>query len=121
LPDELISRNRVNPSPKKYFALSEPQITGMVAAVPRPLEGRFAVVTDVGVRDAMDVLDRETSDPGRTAKSRGPGLPTLRSSWRMTSPAATVAKKPGTPGRARIRRNTIVQGRPDRTGRACGF
>src|SRR5262249_18462829 len=36
-------------------------------------------------------------------------------------PPATVANKPGAPGRARIRRNTIAQGRPDRTGRACGF
>jgi len=33
----------------------------------------------------MAARGRQTSDPGRTAKSRGPGLPTLRSSWRTTN------------------------------------
>src|SRR6185437_3440571 len=48
LPDGLIFRNRVKSFSEKYFALSECRITGMVAAVPHPHEGRFAIVTDVG-------------------------------------------------------------------------
>jgi len=63
-------------------------------------------------RDAMGVLARETSVTARTAKSCGPDLPTLGSSLCVTSAQAMVAKKPGTPGRARIRRQTIAQGMP---------
>jgi hypothetical protein len=33
--------------------------------------------------------------PMRTAKSCGPGIPTLVSSLRMIEPQATVAKEPG--------------------------
>src|SRR5262245_55805193 len=58
--------------------------------------------------------------PKRTAKSCGPGTPTLVSSFAAMIREATVAKKPGTPGRARISRKTIAQGRPDRIGRTCG-
>jgi len=83
----------------------------MVRAVPRP-QGALRDRHGRWARDAMAALDRRTSERERTAKSRGPGLPTLRSSWRVTSPPATGAIKPGTPGRARISRNTIVQGRP---------
>jgi hypothetical protein len=55
----------------------------------------------------------------RTAKSCGPDLPTLGSSLCVTSAQAMVAKKPGTPGRARIRRQTIAQGMPV-LRRTCG-
>jgi hypothetical protein len=44
----------------------------------------------------------------RTAKSCGPDLPTLGSSLRSLQ--ATVAKKPGTPGRTRISRKTTRAG-----------
>jgi hypothetical protein len=49
----------------------------------------------------------------RTAKSCGPDPPTLGSSSVRRFHGATVANKPGTPGRSRISRNTIVQGMPD--------
>ena len=45
--------------------------------------------------------------PTRTAKSRGPGTPTLVSSLKGDSREATVARKPGTPGRARISRKPL--------------
>ena len=43
----------------------------------------------------------------RTAKSCGPGIPTLMPSlrWRSRAAQVTVANKPGAPGRARISRN----------------
>ena len=58
----------------------------------------------------------------RTAKSCGPGTPTLVSRSRRCSRIArtTVAKKPGAPRRARISRNTIARGRPGCFGRTCG-
>ena len=65
----------------------------------RDRHGRWA-------RDAMDALLRETSAATRTAKSCGPDLPTLGSSLCVTSAQSTVAKKPGTPRRARISRQT---------------
>ena len=68
---------------------------------------------DVSARLAMS---RKTNGLKRTAKSRGPDPPTLGSSLRVTSPKATEANKPGTPGRARISRKTIAQGMPDRFG-----
>ena len=63
----------------------------------------------------MDALGsaRRTLGLKRAAKSCGPDLPTLGSSLRVTNSQATVANKPGTPGRARISRKTIVQGMPD--------
>jgi hypothetical protein len=65
-------------------------------------------------RDAMDALLRETSVATRTAKSCGPGAPTLASSSCVTNAGAMEAIKPGTPGRARIRRQT------NRAGNAGG-
>ena len=48
-----------------------------------------------------------------TAKSCGPDIPTLISSFvALMSREAMVASKPGAPGRARISRNTIAQGMP---------
>ena len=59
----------------------------------------------------MDAKCHETNDVSRTAKSCGPGAPTLALSER-SDPLMTVARKPGSPRRARISRNTIAQGRP---------
>jgi len=57
----------------------------------------------------------------RTAKSCGPGAPTLALSSRGSNSAGvTVANKPGTPGRSRISRKTIAQGRPGDLGNTCG-
>ena len=58
----------------------------------------------------------------RTAKSCGPGAPTLALSPQRCFGIlrVTVANKPGSPGRARISRKTIAQGRPDCPARTCG-
>jgi hypothetical protein len=50
--------------------------------------------------------------PMRTAKSCGPGAPTLAPSRVVTSRAMTGARKPGSPGRSRISVKTIAQGMP---------
>ncbi len=54
LPDGQITSFRENrfvqPLSQKYFALSEAQISRMVRAVLTRLEGRIAIVTDVGSR-----------------------------------------------------------------------
>jgi len=48
----------------------------------------------------------------RTAKSRGPDIPTLISNWR-DHPPVMVARKPGSPGRARRKPlKPFAQGRP---------
>jgi hypothetical protein len=44
----LIFRNRVKPRNQKYSASRLPQITPTTSAIPRPQEGRIAIVTDVG-------------------------------------------------------------------------
>src|SRR6185437_7243857 len=61
--------------------------------------------------DAMDAL-RPPDERGamRTAKSRGPGAPTLASSLPVTNRQVTEANKPGTPGRSRISRNPLRRG-----------
>jgi hypothetical protein len=74
----------VQSSPKKYFASRFPQITSISPAILFPLEGRFAIVTDVG--SGMRWTQMHLEDDGcslRTAKSCGPDAPTLASSWRM--------------------------------------
>jgi hypothetical protein len=48
----------------------------------------------------------------RTAKSCGPVAPTLAISCADDVSATMGARKPGSPGRSRISRNTVVQGRP---------
>ena len=52
--------------------------------------------------------------PAHMAKSRGPDAPTLASSRQAEDGlTATMATKPGTPGRSRISHPTIAQGMPD--------
>ena len=71
-----------------------------------PTRGRFAVVTDVGcgmrwVLGSQHGFAVPTNDPWRTVKSRGPGLPMLRSSlwaWRRRSLRVMGARKPGPQG-----------------------
>ena len=53
-----------------------------------------------------------TNDPGRTAKARGPGLPTLRPSL-LYDLQAMGARKPGSQGERAISVKTIAQGMPD--------
>ena len=82
-------------------------------------EGRSRVVTIRGVRGAVDVamsgayaLRRLAQR--RTAKSCGPGLPALRpSAGAFLALVATRGQESRSPGRARISRQTIAQGRPD--------
>jgi hypothetical protein len=105
----------VEPLPQKYFAFSEARISHSVRAVPPPQEGRIAIVTDVGSGMRWTLWSRETSAPMRTAKSCGPGAPTLALSFRRdTIPAkVTGAKEPGPRGEHEVTVKTIAQGRPD--------
>ena len=69
----------------------------------------------------MDALGRKTCGAMRTVKPCGSGSPMLESSLRngdddpsgRHAAQAMVAKKPGTPGRARSSRKTIAQGVPE--------
>jgi hypothetical protein len=94
---------------------------------PDPTRGRFAVVTDVGCGMRWALGSQHgfavpTNDPWCTVKSRGPGLPMLRSSrWAMrkTQPAGDGGKQARSPGRARISRQTSRrEGRV--FGQTCG-
>ena len=91
-----------------------PQIRAIILSVPPSQEGRFAIVTNVGsgMRWTRRVSRRMTMS--RTAKSYGPGAPTLASSPQRRVPrlAGDGGKKARSPGRPRISRNTIAQGRP---------
>jgi len=98
-----------------YFRKSE-----VWSAHPASLRGRFGrssrhVRRGCGGRDDVGrILLHRRLMSLRTAKSCGPGIPTLMPSLRGARVAqVTVAKKPGAPGRARISRNTIAQGMPD--------
>ena len=79
-----------------------PYSRGAYAQSPRTL--------GAGCDGRVGVARRAT--PIRTAKSCGPDPPTLGSSFAGDTREATAAIKPGTPGRARISRNTIAQGVP---------
>jgi hypothetical protein len=66
-----------------------------------PQEGRLAIVTDVGSGMRWAYWRARRARSMRTAKSCGPDLPTLGSSLCVTNAQTMVAKKPGTPRRAR--------------------
>jgi hypothetical protein len=95
--------------------VSENQKICIVAAVPPPQEGRFAVVTDVGsgMRWTLWLCVDERSLK-RKAKSCGSGAPkqALRSRRCSRVLRVTVATKRWSPRRARITRKTIAQGMP---------
>jgi len=78
-------------------------------ALSRPhQEGRIAIVTNVEAGCGGRGGDARRAAPTRTAKSCGPGAPTLASrSW--TNSRTTVAKEPGTKETVK----TIAQGMPD--------
>jgi hypothetical protein len=48
LPDRLFGRRHVQLCFQKYLSFHLTQITGLSRAIPFPIEGRFAIVTDVG-------------------------------------------------------------------------
>ena len=54
--------------------------------------------------------------PGRTAKSCGPGIPTLMPSFANQGSQGDGGKKARSPGRSRISRKTIAWGMPDVSG-----
>ena len=88
------------------------QISGLVCASRTHERGatRSSRVLGAGCNGRAGAAGRAT--PMRTAKSCGPDLPTLGSSLCATSAQTTVAIKPGTPGRARISRQTVARGMP---------
>ena len=74
------------------FACDVGQITGNSPRVPCPHEGRFAIVTDAG-RGMRWTLWREgRARVRRTAKSCGPDIPMLMSSWRRCVRIAPVTE-----------------------------
>ncbi len=87
----------------------------------RPIErGASRTSRNVGVGcdgrfSSQRASSARTNEGSRTAKSRGPDTPTLVSSSRrcLRVSRMTVARKPGAPGRSRISRKPIAQGRPD--------
>jgi hypothetical protein len=95
----------------RFFSFFFPEIM-LYSARPVSHEGRFAVVTNVeagcGGRVAVAAWlnPRRRTMAMRTVKSRGPDTPMLVSRLRRRSRAAraTVAKKPGAPGRSRSSR-----------------
>ena len=97
----------------KKCACADGQITFKSPRVSRPIRGALRDRHERLVRDAMDVdgVARRAAS-SRTAKSCGPDIPTLISSWR-DDPPVMVAKKPGSPGRARRKPlKPIAQGVP---------
>ena len=70
-------------------------------AIPRPQEGRFAIVTDVGCGMRWTRWRTRRMRRSRTAKSCGPGIPTLMSSLRGDDLAGDGGKKARSPRRAR--------------------
>jgi hypothetical protein len=71
----------VVPICRKATALILPPNHRHLDAHPVPHEGRIAIVTDVGLRDAVDALALEDEQRlRRTAKSCGPDASTLASS-----------------------------------------
>ena len=90
---------------------------------PAPSGGTLRpIVTNVGDGMRWTLWRARRARPVRPAKSCGPDPPTLGSSFaKQVFRLTTVARKARTPGRSRISRNTIAQGRPGRSGRTCGF
>ena len=94
--------------PAKIFCFRFSEICGLFAH-PAPMKG------DVSA-DRHEPWGGDAMDAGRhvrrtwrtrTAKSRGPGPPTLGSSLRVTSSRATEAKEHDTPGRSPISRKPL--------------
>jgi hypothetical protein len=72
-----------------------------------------AHVTNVAVGCGGRVVCDGRARAARTAKSRGPGAPTLALSFREASfPGVTVAREPGHRGEREVSRKTTAQGKP---------
>ena len=99
--------NLVQPPDEKYFALLILQIRSMVRASRTPWRGALRDRHERWVRDAMDAaasapnLLRGRLTPARTAKSCGPGAPTLAPSCAVTSRSDDGGNQARSPRRAR--------------------
>ena len=91
----------------------------MIIVTPSRLddEGRIAIVTACGARDAMDARERSASfRADERCLADGEGVwswhPWAGAKHAGDDPQATVTNKSRTPGRARISGNTIARGMP---------
>jgi hypothetical protein len=106
-----ISDLSVQPPLQKYFDSHPTQITCLFPPS-GPTEGRLAIVTNAG-RDAVDAEGADNERHlRRTAKSCGPGAPTLAFKLVKEISLATVANKPGHRGEHEISVKTIARGMP---------
>jgi len=103
LPDGLFDRPSVQPCLQKYRSFHLTQITGLSRAIPFPIEGRFAIVTDVGFGMRWMRQRARRTMLLRTAKPCGPDAPTLAFTSRRRVPrlAGHGGNKARSPGRAR--------------------
>ena len=115
-----IFRIRVKPRNKKYFALSEVQISATSHRHPVPTRGALAIVTNVGRgcggREGCDRRARLK----RTAKTCGPDVAMLASSsWWQQLSGRDGGKRAVHRGEHVISRKAIAQGRPDALRWTC--
>jgi hypothetical protein len=143
----LIFRNRVKPRNQKYSASRLPQITLTNPAIPRPREGRIAIVTDVGCGERwprhagratrlrrVSLLMSEGRAPTNGVKSGRQSRVVLApvagvkpaevlrnpTGFRRTfNPPAMEAKGIRLQGELGISRKTIAQGMPGCSGCTC--
>src|ERR1700742_44496 len=118
LPDGLFGGLCVQPCLQKYRSFHLTQITGLSRAIPFPIEGRFAIVTDVGFGMRWTRQRRRAAKPCgratrlRTAKSCGPDAPTLASSCAEVSARRWWQQSPVTRESPKETVKTIAQGVP---------
>ena len=115
----------------KIFRFTGIPIYGIYPAVPRPHEGRFAIVTARRAQDAMDAAIsgvaacfRKEHGGRRTRGRRGRRSRVVLAPrpWRYVGESfslTTGARKAASPGRARISRKTIARGKPGCFGCTC--
>jgi hypothetical protein len=98
---------------QKFSTFSFTQISNTSLIVPPPLEGRFAIVTDVGGGMRWTLWRGKTNARRRTVKSCGPDASTpASSSWEASFLGVTVTRKPDHRGDHEVSRKTIARGMP---------
>jgi len=106
-------RNPLSTPSRKNILLNPSGKSLLKIRASHPREGRIMIVTNVAVgccgRGSCDGRARLK----RTAKSCGPGAPTLALSFVEMIREATVAKKPGHRGEREVSRKTIARGKPE--------
>jgi hypothetical protein len=73
LPDGPLGGPRVQPRFQKYLSFHLSQITGLSRAIPFPIEGRFAIVTNVGFGMRWTRQRRHAAVPARTSDEAADG------------------------------------------------